>query len=97
MLFAVRSGSGGDVLDHGAGDGIERLHLGGVAVWWWSRPGHWLRSFCFSPCGDPRNKSRWRYVDCLWLLLVDVDINSNLVPPQITRIRTRMCMWRADR
>ena len=29
VLFAVRSGSGGDVLDHGAGDGIERLRLGG--------------------------------------------------------------------
>ena len=28
----VRSDSGGEVLDHGAGNGIEGLRLGGVAV-----------------------------------------------------------------
>ena len=27
MLFAVRSGSAGEVLDHGAGHGIGGLHL----------------------------------------------------------------------
>ena len=47
--------------------------------------------------GDPRNKSRWRYVDYLWLLMVDVGIDRNIVPPQITRTRTRMCMWRAGK
>ena len=56
MLSEVRSGSGGHVRDHGASDGIEGLCLGGVAVWWRSRSGRWLRFICFSPW-EPRRRS----------------------------------------
>ena len=55
MLFAVRSGSAGEVLDHGAGDGIGGLHLGGgrgglMAVSVWPLAAFYLGSVsCFSP------------------------------------------------
>ena len=32
MLSAVRSGSAGEVLDHGAGDGSDGLHIWGVQL-----------------------------------------------------------------